>query len=443
MSATSLPVITVSPEGAAPERPPWARLVLGLTDSALPSLGNLGVSVLAAHSMGLEDFGVFTTLVLVLILLVGVSRSVHGDVLVLTVTADPSETRRRARGSLSSVARLGLVAGSLGVFAGALTVGAGATSWGLALMAGGAVLPVLLLQDHYRWIAYADGRIADSVCNNAAWTTSSIAAMAMVSQLSDAGLGAAPGLLVWGLAAAPGVLVSVARSRCVVPWRLPGGWLSENRGLAGALLQDFGLLQASAQGALILLAALTSAADMALLRKAQIWLGPVTMATTGLLSTLQSMLARGRARGAGARSVARTASVVGAVGTLTAVAFGGLVAVLPSTWAAVLVSVGWSEARWFVWPLAIQLAAGVAGGCAGVALRALGAVREQVRIRWVLAPASLLCVVVSVGHGGALTAAWALAGISVLTAALWAVLLARSVAVTGRGDVHLVPGGGR
>jgi hypothetical protein len=402
------------------------RLVLGVVDSALPSLGNLAVSVLAAHSMALADFGVFTTLVLALILATGVSRSVHGDVLVLTVVDEPARMLQRARSSLASVLRLGLVAGALGVLAGAVASAAGVT-WGPALVAAGAVLPVLLVQDHYRWVAHAHGRIVDSLTNNAVWSLGAVTAMGLAVAESDETVGPATGLLVWGVAALLGVAVGAATSGCLPPARLPGGWLRENRSLAGALAQDFGLLQASAQGALVLLAVLTSSTDVALLRKAQIWLGPVTMATTGLLSALQSGLARSRARGAAARGLARTASSVGAAGALGAAVYGCAVAVLPAAWAALLVDGGWSDARSFVWPLTVQLAAGLAGGCAGVALRALGAVGRQVRVRWVLAPLSLLVVLGTATSGGALLAAWALAGISVLTAALWGLLLARAV----------------
>jgi hypothetical protein len=400
------------------------HLGLGVVDAAVPSLGNLGVSVVAAHSMPLADFGVFSTLLLVLTVLVGLSRSVHGDVLVLTASKDMAMQTERVRESLSSVLRSGLGAGLCLVVVGIVaTIAAPRVPWGPGLVASGAVLPVLVTQDHYRWIAYARGRTAESVLNGAVWLVTALFAM-VVAASASASVPAAIGLILWGTAAATGGAVAALLLGVAPGLRHGGSWLAENRGLATHLAQDFTLLQASAQGALILLAALTSAADIGLLRKAQIWLGPVTMVTTGLLSSLQAMLARryDRSRPTG---VARVAVSVGAVATVGAVAYGCVVFWLPTSWSEVLVGGNWPDARSFVWPLTVQLAAGLLGGCLGIALRVRGQVAQQVRARWFLAPASIVVVIMAAVLAGALAAAWGLAAVSVLTAALWSWLLGR------------------
>ncbi len=402
------------------------RLGLGVADSAVPSAGNLAVSVLAAHSMSLTDFGVFSTLLLSLLMIVGLSRSLHGDVLVLTAARDADEAAERTRRSLSSVLLCGAVVGLLSIAAGVVTVlwGADASPWGPALIASGMVLPVLLLQDHHRWIAYSRGSIQDSVVNNIVWVLCSIAATAAVALTAETQVTAAAGVLAWGLAAVGGLAVATLRDHFLPSLQHSTTWLRDNRSLAGALAQDFGLLQASAQGALILLAALTSAADIGLLRKAQLWLGPVTMVTTGLLSVLQSMLVR-RHDPTRPRTSAKTAVVIGMITATGALVYGCVVFLLPSTWAAALTGDGWANARSFVWPLTVQLAAGLLGGCVGIALRVRGQVAQQVRARWVLAPASLVLVALTASAGGALAAAWSLAAVSVMTAGLWCYLLSR------------------
>ncbi|MFW3172536.1 hypothetical protein [Geodermatophilus sp. CPCC 206100] len=411
------------------------RLTLGIGDSALPSVGNLGISVVAAHSMTIPGFGAFTTILLLLILAVGLSRAAHGDVLVLRAAESPDVRARDRRDSTTSVLVLGACVGVLTMLCGlALRQSGGDGDWVAVVVAGGAVLPVVLLQDHYRWIAYAQGRIADSLLNNLCWVATGIAGMLVVLQAQDGPMGAHVGVLVWGLAAVPAVVVGACRAHCPPRPGRPGRWLSDNRRLAFALVQDFGLLQASAQGALVLLAALTSTTDLAYLRKAQIWMGPVTMVTTGLLSTLQSLLAR--RHGGKPVDVARLAGTIAAVATVGALLYGSAVFLLPANWAGLLAGEGWEQARPFVWPLAVQLAGGIAGGCLGIALRVLGEVQRQVRFRYLIAPLSLALVAVAAGVSGALAAVWALAAISVATAVLWLLLLARVVGTSLRGGAR-------
>lgn len=404
------------------------RLGLGVADAAVPSVGNLGVSVLAAHVMTLPDFGVFSTVLLSLILLVGVSRSLHGDVLVLTAAADAEGQADRIRQSLASVLLLGLVVGLLTALAGGATLvwASDQSPWGPALVVAGVVLPILLLQDHHRWIAYTQGHIRDSVLNNMAWVTGSITAMVVLVILADTDIPAFAGVLIWGLAAAGGWGISTLQNRYLPSLRRGTAWLRENRRMASGLAQDFGLLQASAQGALILLAILTSAADIGLLRKAQLWLGPVTMLTTGLLSALQSILARRHdsARPGASTRVTLSIGSSAAAGTLL---YGAIVLLLPTSIAALLAGGDWVAARPFVWPLTVQLAMGLLGGCIGIALRVRGQIAQQVRARWVLAPASLAIVTLAATTSGALAATWGLAAVSVLTTCLWYRLLVQRI----------------
>jgi len=298
--------------------------------------------------------------------------------------------------------------------------------WGPALVVAGVVLPILLLQDHHRWIAYTQGHIRDSVLNNMAWVTGSITAMVVLVILADTDIPAFAGVLIWGLAAAGGWGISTLQNRYLPSLRRGTAWLRENRRMASGLAQDFGLLQASAQGALILLAILTSAADIGLLRKAQLWLGPVTMLTTGLLSALQSILARRHdsARPGASTRVTLSIGSSAAAGTLL---YGAIVLLLPTSIAALLAGGDWVAARPFVWPLTVQLAMGLLGGCIGIALRVRGQIAQQVRARWVLAPASLAIVTLAATTSGALAATWGLAAVSVLTTCLWYRLLVQRI----------------
>jgi hypothetical protein len=99
------------------------------------------------------------------------------------------------------------------------------------------------------------------------------------------------------------------------------------------------------------------------------------------------------------------------------------VLLLPTALAEKVTGSGWDMSKDYVLPLTVQLGAGIAGGCAGLALRATGQLRRQVRARRLLAPLSIAAVAIATPLGGALWGAWSLAGISVLTAALWTAFL--------------------
>ncbi len=400
------------------------RLGLGVADAAVPSVANLGIGVVAARSMPLADFGVFSTALIGLMLCVGLSRSVHGDVLVLTQRSAAHDAKGRVASSIASVAVVGTLLGlSLGIVGTVvLLTGGRSSTWGWTLLVAGAVIPLVLLQDHYRWVAYASGRLGISIWSNVAWALVSVPVLVIVGMVNAPRLTAPVAIAVWGSTSIFGLLASMWLLRTVPSRPRSCPWIRANRTLARALVLDFGLLQASAQGALIFLALLTSPTDLGLLRKAQLWFGPVTMVTTGLLAALQALLAQ-RSDDAAAR---RIGLWVGTAFALGAMGYGAVVFVLPDDWGSALAGDGWSAARQFVWPLTAQMATGLLGGCAGIALRVRGQVDVQVRLRWFIAPASLAVVAVAASTSGALAAAWGLAAVSAVTAAVWCGLLATS-----------------
>jgi hypothetical protein len=284
------------------------------------------------------------------------------------------------------------------------------------------VTPALLLQDHYRWIEYQRGRTQWSLVNNSLWALTSLGLFGMALAHPTFQLTAPTGILLWGLGTMPSVALGVALTRQMPRPRLRNPWLSEHKALTRGLAQDFLLLQASAQGAIVLMAAFATATDIALLRKAQIWLGALTVATSGLMSSLQPVLVR-RFQAGGQGATIRPAFSIGSAAAAACLAYGSLVLLLPTALAEKVTGSGWDMSKDYVLPLTVQLGAGIAGGCAGLALRATGQLRRQVRARRLLAPLSIAAVAIATPLGGALWGAWSLAGISVLTAALWTAFL--------------------
>ena len=402
------------------------RLLLGMTDSAMSSVGNLGVSVIAARLTDLPEFGLFATAMLVLILGTMAVRSAHGEVLLMkrqTGGAGAEEADRRS--STSSVVRLSLLTGGATALVGVLLVlTAGPTDVALTVLVSGLVFPILCLQDHVRWTDYARDASHRALLNTTLWTVTSVLLMLV--------LWAAPGnrvagylcVAAWGFGALPSVVHAAWRGLRLADLR--PGWLGANRASARNVFLDFGLTQSTSQGATLVIAALTGAVEMGLIRKAQIWLGPATVATLGLLAALQPILTRLAATHGRAATI-RMASLTGlGLGALLAL-FGVGVLLLPDDVAAMLVGPGWDQASQFVAPLTLSAVMGVVGGCLGVALRALGLIGRQVRWRTFLGPVSVAAIAVATLWSGAEAGVWVLAASGVVTSLAWAVLLAAPV----------------
>jgi hypothetical protein len=408
------------------------RLALGLSDSAVSSAGNLGVSIVAARSATLAEFGVFATAMLVLILAAMLSRSAHGEPLILwSAEIDPAVVTTDRNSSTASViwlsTGLGGVTAAVGLLLG-LFGHAGFHSVVLTVIVSGTALPLLCVQEHLRWIEYARGTSHRALVNNSLWTVFSFGALVVAGMFASGGIPAYVCLMIWAYSTVPGIVYGVVAGRIPVVMRGGGDWLRRRRALLAPLVMDLTLTQATAQGATLVVAALSSAVDMAYIRKGQIWLGPTTVATMGLLSALQPILAQCAAARGSAHAV-RLAKVAGVLAGAAALVYGLVVVFLPTELAELIVGAGWPESRSFVWPMTVLAAANIVGGCMGLALRSSGLIARQVAWRMVLAPASILVVAAMTYLAGALAGIWALAAVAVVTALAWSRLL---TAVPGR-----------
>lgn len=414
-----------APVDGAPRRRLAGRLGIGLLDSGVSSAGNLGVSIIAARATSLPSFGVFATAMLVLILCQVASRSVHGDALVLKTRGDAHSAGADVRRSTTSALRLAVLAGAVGAGL-ALVAGPLGLAWSrdvvLTVLVSSAVLPLLCLQDQLRWVDYARGESQHALVNNALWTASALGGLLVADLAHDGELPPWLCIALWGFGVLPGIGWALSRNRAFPARTGRSHWLGGNAGLVRPLFLDFALTQATAQGAVLVVAALSSSSELALIRKGQIWLGLATVVTTGLLSALQPVLAQ-RTAALGPASTVRLATLVGSVVSAVFLAYGAVLLLLPTDVAELVVGPGWEGVRPFLAPLAVAAAGGMMGGCLGLALRTTGRIRRQVAWRAVLAPVFIVATTVAAWVAGARTGMWVIAATSVVTALVWAVLL--------------------
>lgn len=401
--------------------------VAGIADSGLSSLGNFAVGIVGARCLSLHEFGILALALVGGYVCVGLSRALHGDQYVLLHAGQTGRARFAAGQRVVGATTVAATACGAVLAAGGLVavlVGRGDAAFAGPLIALGASVPLLCLQDLYRSLEYAAGRPERALVNSGLWTASLLACLAVMAVVGNPTTWVFVAL--WGTTAGVGALTGAATTRLSPRWRTTSAWYRSRDSLAGKLLTDYVLLQATAEGSLFLVAAAAGADAVGLLRMAQIPLAAITVMTAGLISVKQPQFVRSVRGGAAWSSVARSAGQTGAVAALGAVAVGAAVWAVPTSWMAILMGGDWGHARDLVPVLTLYLALGSLAGVLGVALRALGRLGTQVRVRWMLLPIALALVLSGSTWGGAQGAAWALTISSALVTVSWGGLLHRS-----------------
>lgn len=388
------------------------RALWTLLDQVLVSASTLLMSVLIARNVSASGFGAFSLAFAVFALAIVVTRAVASrPVSVRFAGASGTSFREAARSSAGTALSTGLLLGSGAAAAGLLAGG----QLGQALLAMGAVLPGLLVQDNSRVVLIAQGRADRAVLTDGIWVTAQTAG---ALTLAVSGVAAVyPYILVWGLSAALAGLVGAALSGATPRVGGTRRWITAHRDLTTFLLAEALLLQGTYQAVLFLVGLTGDLADAGVLRAAQVVLGPVMLVSQSAQAFLLPELARrpGLTRG---RRLAAGAGLSGALAAVAAL-FGALVLLLPDEVGRALLGDTWSGAR-DILPVSIlaQVAAVAAAGAACV-LYSLG--RSRVTFRISVITAALMAIGGPAGFhlGGVLGAAAGLGLVNLTVLPLW------------------------
>ena len=157
------------------------RLLGNVTDQGLSSLTNLLVSLFSAHLLRVEAFGVVSVVMTTYFVCVGVARAVVGDPLMLS-RAQPKALPRE---TVSQVASASFGIGLLFALA-TIALWAVGPSSGLtrALVVLGVGMPLLLLQDVARYIAFWRGSPWGAAANDLLWLVGSLVALFLLPHQS-------------------------------------------------------------------------------------------------------------------------------------------------------------------------------------------------------------------------------------------------------------------
>lgn len=255
-----------------------SRALWTFAGQGLSSASNflLTVVVLAVATPG--EFGTFAVGLTTFLLCAQLGRYALGmPVMVLysaSRSAGPGEWRRPVGLSLT----LGAVVGSGLIGAAALfgnTLPGGRATLGVL----GLFLPMLLLQDTLRFVAFAAGRPSLAAASDGSWIV--LQALGFLALAGSGHRSVAALLAVWGAAAAAAAVGSAIALGAPPELRGGNGWLRTHRVLVRRLAVEFVLTSGSYYALNYGLVALAGATELGRLRAAQTLFGPISVLLLG------------------------------------------------------------------------------------------------------------------------------------------------------------------
>lgn len=341
-----------------------------LGDQAASSLSNVAVTILVANGSSQGTFGAFALAMVAYQLVTGGTRAVAGEPL-LSLYADQGPRARRGIVSDIHGTALFLAVGCSVVLGGVSPVLGGES--GSALLVLAAVLPLVVLQDTWRYLFVID-RPAAALAIDLVW----LGGLGLALPLIPAGAPVGHYVWAWGLGGAAGAAAGTLLGWGLPGWPHPWRWLVQHRDVCARYFAEFVTATGVSQAAFAGLAAISGAAALGATRAAWVVFGPLAVIHSALYMLLVPEGARqrhDRARLQRKFLLASAASM--AVATVwTLVALG-----LPTAWGVKLFSDTWAETDSLLVPMGLVTIAGgaLSGGLLG--LRALGDARRSLRAR--------------------------------------------------------------
>ncbi|MFI1657304.1 hypothetical protein ACH4ZU_20695 [Streptomyces sp. NPDC020472] len=386
------------------------RLSWGLADQAASSMSNFVVGFYVARSLGVTAFGVFSLAWVTYGVVLGASRGLATDPLVVRFSG-VSQTAWRGAAARSTGASLavGAAVGAVCLLAG-LALGGGV---GTAFACLGVVLPGLLLQDAWRFAFFAAGAGRKAFVNDLVWGVALVPAMVVAARVGSV----AAFVLAWGasaaVAAAYGLLQSGVRPRTAEA----RGWLREQRDLGYRYLVENGSLSGAGQLRSYGLGVIVGVGAVGAVRGAELLLGPFLALLMGL--SLVTVAEAARVLRRAPHRLGRFCLLLGGGQAVAALLWGAALLLVPDRLGELVLGGVWHSASELIVPATLGVAGAGLGTGAAAGLRALGAARRSLRAQ-LFASA---CYVTG-GLGGAVVAgtvgsAWGVAAATAAGSAVW------------------------
>lgn len=390
-------------------------------DQGLYSVSNVVLTIVVARTVDAEDFGAFSLCYVAYMLLLGLARSTGSKPFTIERSLDSAGVfRAQSRRLMAYGLGLGLLSGAAALLVAQLL--SGPLSDGLTVLA--ALLPGLLLQDAVRGVYFARQQPRAAFVNDALWTVLQVGAIGAALVAFDP---PAMTLLMagWGVPAAVAAAVGILHLGARPGRPIVLAWLRPHAALASPLALNLVLTAAPAYVAYMAMPAVSSLDELAVVRGAYVFFGPLNVVYTGMaLVALPAFV-----RAAGALSRRRMSTRVSAGLVTVAVSWGALVVLLPDPLGRLVLGSLWDDTQGTRLLLALSLVAEALLVGPEIALSSLRLPRRMTGVR---AAGAVVTLTSSIGLAAAYGATGLAAGfvLGYWTAALLAQLEVRRIRPT-------------
>jgi O-antigen/teichoic acid export membrane protein len=393
------------------------RAMWGFADQALSSLTNFVLAVAVARSTTTEGFGVFSLAFATYLVALSLSRAVSTEPLSVRYSSVSASTWRRGTRHATGTA---LVAG---VVAGAACLAAGLVAGGTAgatLVALGLGMPLLLLQDAWRFAFFAVRRGGSAFANDLVWAGAlGVGLLFLIGQ----GTAEVPAFVaVWAIGAGVGAALGLVQSGVLPDPRQVLAWRREHADIAPRFAAEALVVSGAQYLAVTGIGVVAGLVVLGTVRAGHTLMNAVHIATYGiqLFAVPEGVRIRERSHRALLRFCAMLSGLLAGV----CLAWGVFLLLLPESVGRALLADTWLEARTVILPLSISMAAGGVQAGAFVGLRALASAQRSLKARISSSGLLLLGGIGGAIVGGAVGAAWGMAiGASIGAASWWSFLL--------------------
>ncbi len=353
-------------------------------DQAASSSTNFGASALAAGLLTASNFGAFSVVFAIYVVVLTGCHAWGADALmVIAPSKVDSERRALIEGAGTTTFVIGCLVGIALVATSPLFEG----QTRLAVLCLAPCLPGLMLQESMRFGLIIQNQARRAFVNDAAWMVLSFSILILLRRTDTDSMPLA--VLAWGLGATPAAVWGLSQAGSALSIPQASDWVRLTRPISMPMSLEFVLATASGFVMVLLLASLSDdLSEAGALRGAQVLMGPVAVVLAASAMYLRPAMVRSHAKHESVLPIALRQSAVNLAVTLGWI---GILAIIPRSVGTKVFGFTWDSAR------SLYVLVGLAFAAVAIASGPTAALRSQGRLRTALYVRALSAVSVLAG----------------------------------------------